>query len=325
MEFDASRLRAEFDVTVADLLEVDALQQASAAWALEEALRAGQQTVADTEARHTAEVAALRSSHAATIAKVESTAKAVVDAEFAMHEAELSSFPTLIQKLMSAHKLGQLEKHGSTTELLTDIANCLESGTTRGRQLSPTSKVFYGLLLNNASPWAHKFVAGVLFGPDLRTRQKVRAAFESGVLEDGLKEGSFDGLKAHLVRYGLESAPGVISEDATTAIRRLDAETIAALGEHVPMGVFSAGVRLWGFDGTNTANTKLIHSVEELKALVAANTALAGYVYVYTWVPIMPHAPWFPFAIIATNNKFDNVLRHPIESFHHHPCEPSAS
>ena len=31
---------------------------------------------------------------------------------------------------------------------------------------------------------------------------------------------------------------------------------------------------------------------------------LASYVYVYTWVPILKNAPWFPFAIIATNNKF---------------------
>jgi hypothetical protein len=46
-----------------------------------------------------------------------------------------------------------------------DVAKCLESGTTRGRTLSPTSKVFYGLLLNNGSPWAHKFVSGILFGP----------------------------------------------------------------------------------------------------------------------------------------------------------------
>lgn len=51
------------------------------------------------------------------------------------------------------------------------------------------------------------------------------------------------------------------------------------------------------------------------------------YVYVYTWVPILPHAPWFPFAIIATNNKFDNVY-HPTDGTHsseeamyvHWPC-----
>jgi hypothetical protein len=84
---------------------------------------------------------------------------------------------------------------------------------------------------------------------------------------------------------------------------------LQALSQHVPDGVLSAGVCLWGFDGTNTANTKLIHSIDELKALFEEKTALAGYVYVYTWVPIVPHAPWFPFALIATNNKFDNVHR----------------
>jgi hypothetical protein len=59
------------------------------------------------------------------------------------------------------------------------------------------------------------------------------AATITTTIEDGLKEESFDGLHTHLVRYGLETVPlpGVISEDATTALRRLDAETITALGE----------------------------------------------------------------------------------------------
>jgi hypothetical protein len=162
-------------------------------------------------------------------------------------------------------------------------------------------------LLNNGSPWAHKFVAGVLFGPILRTSQKARAAFESGVLESGMKDQSFDGLLTHLKRYSLKTVPGVISEDATTSLRRLDAETITALGEHVPDDVLSAGVRLRGFDGTNTENTRLIKSIDELKALVEAKTALAGYVYVYTWVPILPHAPWFPFAIKVSSPPTTNL------------------
>ena len=43
----------------------------------------------------------------------------------------------------------------------------------------------------------------------------------------------------------------------------------------------SVCVRLWGFDGT-TANTRVIKSVDELKQLIEAKTALAGYVYIYT-------------------------------------------
>ena len=306
-EAEVLRLQAAFDATLENMQAESESKRVQAEWVMEEHLRICQQVIADTEVKHAMEVAALRSAHTAAVAEAERTAMAMVDAEAAVHKEELRSFPPLIQKLIRAHKIGELEKHSSTTELLTDIASCLEGGTTRGRQLSPTSQAFYGLLLNNASPWAHKFVAGVLFGPHLRTSQKVRAAFESGVLEDGLKEGSFEGLKTHLAHYGLESTPGIISEDATTALRRLDAETLTSLGEQTPSGVFSAGIRLWGFDATNTANTKLIHSVNELKALVEAKTALANYVYVYTWVPILPHAPWFPFAIIATNNKFDNV------------------
>ena len=178
-EVHATHLQALFDASLADM---QVASTTAAEWALEEALRAGQQAVADAEARHQTEVEMLHSAHANATAEAERTARATVEAEIIMHEAELSSFPPLIKKLMTAHKLGQLEVHSSTTELLTDIASCLESGTTRGRQFSPTSQVFYGLLLNNGSPWAHKFVSGVLFGPDLRTSQKARAAFESGVL-----------------------------------------------------------------------------------------------------------------------------------------------
>ena len=31
---------------------------------------------------------------------------------------------------------------------------------------------------------------------------------------------------------------------------------------------------------------------------------IANYVYVYTWVPVLPHAPHVPFCIVATDNCF---------------------
>ena len=66
--------------------------------------------------------------------------------------------------------------------------------------------------------------------------------------------------------------------------------------------MWRTGIKLWGFDN----GTRVVHSVEELKELFSKKEVMAGYVYVYTWVPILPHAPWFPFAIVATDNKFDN-------------------
>mmetsp|Transcript_47432 Transcript_47432/g.124988 ORF Transcript_47432/g.124988 Transcript_47432/m.124988 type:complete len:285 (-) Transcript_47432:325-1179(-) len=49
-----------------------------------------------------------------------------------------------------------------------------------------------------------------------------------------------------------------------------------------------------------------VKSIEELQELFKSQK-LAGYVYVYTWIPILPGAPWFPFAMVATDNKFDNL------------------
>lgn len=62
------------------------------------------------------------------------------------------------------------------------------------------------------------------------------------------------------------------------------------------------GIKLWGLDGA----PRMIYSMDELKKLFSDHEALASYVYVYTWIPILKNAPWFPFAMVATNNKFDN-------------------
>ena len=224
-----------------------------------------------------------------------------------MEAARLASLPPMIQNLIQASKLGRLDESAPTVQLLNDISVCLKNGTSRGRILSPASKIFYGMLLNNGSAWAHKFVSGVLFGPDLRTSQKARAAFDTMVLEDGLKKESLAGLFKHLENYApVQTVPGIISEDATTGLRRIDAEMLDKMEQNTDADTWKAGVKLWGFDGTNSSNTRSIYSVEDLRVLIEEKTALAGYVYVYTWVPVLPGAPWFPFAIIATDNRFDN-------------------
>ena len=51
----------------------------------------------------------------------------------------------------------------------------------------------------------------------------------------------------------------------------------------------------------------MIRSVTELNDAFDKYQAagLATYVYVWTWIPQLPHAPYFPVIWIASNNRFD--------------------
>ena len=133
--------------------------------------------VHELEAEHVATLKGIRQEQQQAMANMERTCQLRLDAERTLRDAEIAAMPKLIQNLMTAHKLGNLDKNANCTAILTDISTCLKNGSRRGRELSHASKTFYGLLLNNASPWAHKFVSGALFGADLRTSQKARAAF----------------------------------------------------------------------------------------------------------------------------------------------------
>ena len=222
---------------------------------------------------------------------------AIVKAVEAKAALEFAALPSLIQNLMIAHKSGQLLKHHATAELLEGISTCLRNGSTRGRRLNDTEKAFYGMLLNSTSPWAHKFVSQNLFGPDLRTSQKERAGFHAKLDGLGLSHESLVRLHTLLSEYGLHLVPGIVSEDATTALRRIDFELME---KTTAQSQWDAGIRLWGFSG----GLVVVHSIEELRAQFKV-LPLAAYVYVYTWVPLLPNAPWFPFAVIATDNKFN--------------------
>ena len=144
-------------------------------------------------------------------------------------------------------------------------------------------------------------VSGVLFGPDLRTSQKARAAFDHGLVELGVTTDSLKQLKGHLTNFQLEGVPGLVSEDATTALRRLDAELVEELIKNTPAEVWEPKIKLWGVAG----GTRTVGSIDELRELFKSQ-AIAGYVYVYVWIPILKGAPWFSFAMVATDNKFDN-------------------
>jgi hypothetical protein len=265
---------------------------------------AHQREMASVERAHQRETALAQTAHQRETAKHERDMGMLTKA----HEMELASreaasadsfgkLPLVIRNLIVANKTGALEKNATTVALLEGISTCLKNGSTRGRRLNDTEKAFYGLLLNSGSPWAHKFVANNLFGPHLRTTQKARAAFDHKLAELALTRESFVGLKAHLATYKLVEVPGIISEDATTSLRRLDFELLEST---TAQSAWEAGIKLWGFNG----GTVVVHSIGELRSTFQTRE-LAGYVYVWTWVPILEHAPWFPLAIIATNNKFD--------------------
>ena len=284
-----------------DTLTTTGAANSAAAHALHLQLRACEQKFAELQIAQEGEAVRMQAVRGAALAAAERTHRTRRAAERAVEDAEYAKLPAIIRNLTTAHKLGHLDKHSECVDILTDLSECLANGSSRGRTLSHSSKVFYGLLLNNASPWAHKFVSGVFFGPHLRTSQKARAAFDSGLVGLGLTEESLRPLQEiHLKRYGLEDVPGIVSEDATTAIRRLDAELVEHLVKRTPHEVWATGVKLWGFSG----GTRTIMSIEELQKLIKSET-LAAHVYVYVWIPILPNAPWFPFAIVATDNRFD--------------------
>ena len=294
---EAVRLEVQLDA-----MHTNATADAAQLLAVEAQLRDCERQVAELQIAQQDEVKRMEAVRHSAVAAAERTHNARRTAECAVEDAEYAALPALVRNLMTAHKLGNLDKHSECVDILTDLSMCLVNGSSRGRSLSHASKVFYGLLLNNASPWAHKFVSGVFFGPDIRTSQRARAAFDSGLVGLELTEESLRPLKEiHLKRYGLETVPGLVSEDATTSVRRLDAELVEQLVAQTPSEVWTAGVKLWGFSG----GTHTIKSAEELQKLVKTET-LAAYVYIYVWIPILPSAPWFPFAIVATDNKFDH-------------------
>ena len=74
-----------------------------------------------------------------------------------------------------------------------------------------------------------------------------------------------------------------------------------APAEHVSEATWRRGIKIWGMvDGPFT-----VHSLAELRALFTSKTkVIARYVYTYTWVPTAKHAPWFPFIMLASDNKF---------------------
>ena len=176
-------------------------------------------------------------------------------------------------------------------EIVDDMGKSLVS---HGQKRPEAVKGLYVMLLNCGSPWVASFVSQNLGGPNSRTIQRWRGGmmqpFTAGRMIQNLVQ-----LVEILTLYNLLDVPWVWSEDATTCIKRLT----ASLDDNPD------GIEIW-VEGFN--EPVLIKSVKELNDAFEKykKDDLASYVYVWTWVPQLPHAPYFPVMRIASNNRFDH-------------------
>ena len=107
---------------LAPLLEAEGARWAKAVenadWALEESVRTAAANEAALAAAHEASLTRVREATEAALAHMERTMEAKLVAERELQKAELSSLPKVIQNLMTAAKLGNLEKHSETVAIL---------------------------------------------------------------------------------------------------------------------------------------------------------------------------------------------------------------
>ena len=288
--------------------------------------REGERAVAAEQAACCAAVDACVARHRVELEQMEGRLEREFAAQLARVESqrgqELSSFPNYIQNLIRAEKLGHAADHQASIDIISGIATCLAKNATAGRRLNETEKQFYGILLNSQSPWAEKFVSHNLMGPSLRYIKRLRAERAPEIAMEVGEAAVRDVLVPLLVEHDVRDTPGGICEDGTTCCLRLDwerAEVPAepeggggggggdaghsefAAAEHVSEATWRRGVKIWGLVG----GPVMIHSLVELQELFASKTKqMARYVYTYTWVPTAKHAPWFPFIMLASDNKF---------------------
>jgi hypothetical protein len=238
-------------------------------------------------------------------------------------------YPQFLKNFIKAHDEGMLSVHKrpvdqrtdstgllsqALTDILTGISTSLVAGTTEGRKLTKNERLFYAAIYNVKGPWAHTLVQGVMLGPHLDTTRKFRAllskSFDPIWKHEGVPNvaGVRDVMLAMEERYpGLEKAPGIIAEDATSLWRKLEIERMdnRRQDNRKDIHVDKLTVRVWGLNGCCTTEF-MIHSVKDLQELMANCTAddVGCHLYAWVWVPQVRHAPWFPMRIDVTNNKF---------------------
>ena len=208
--------------------------------------------------------------------------------------AEQKNYDEFLQNLLLAHDIAEQtgEPFGgglmstSLNEILTSISTAVRNGTTRGRKLKKNERLFYAALLNTKGPWTHDLVSGILLGPHLRTTKRARSELASGFCAQWCEQ-SVANLLEVLEEFGLDGVPGILSEDGTSILRRLDLERVMSKLHISPSGL---EVHVHGLNG----QPRVIHSKEELKALAStlSEDDIASTLYVWLWVPQADHAPW---------------------------------
>jgi hypothetical protein len=130
-------------------------------------------------------------------------------------------------------------------------------------------------------------------GPHLRTMQMWRGHMSNYL--PGRLEQNMDQLVSSLKKRDLLDVPGVWSEDATTCLKGVSAclDGLEGKGMEVYVEGFPEPIIIKCVKDLNDAFAK--YGID----------GLATYVYVWTWVPQIPHAPFFPVFWVASNNRFN--------------------
>jgi len=230
----------------------------------------------------------------------------------ACESVEKEEYPAFIKNFVDAWKIskklnipyGNGLLNETLEEILEGISITLRNRLTRGRPLKENVRLFYVAILNTKGPWAHNLVSDILLGPSERNTKKLRAELGEGFQSRWHADRSIEGLKATLTDHGLEDAPGLLVEDGSSLLRRVDLERM-----QLPEGGLCVDVH--GLDNNELlkkyGKIPNVHSVDELKELFTGLQAevVATTMYVWAWVPQVQHAPWFPIRCEITNNKFD--------------------
>ena len=133
-------------------------------------------------------------------------------------------------------------------------------------------------VLNHSGAQVHDWLSKLLLGPDVRTTQKARAAFDYPSTL-GLSKEHMDAVIKVLEAWNLLSCPLLLGEDATAQQCRADV-----------MGANQVTL-IFGLNGPTVS----VHSAEELQQLIADKTvSYATLLYVYTLVPLVKGAPYLP-------------------------------
>ena len=200
-------------------------------------------------------------------------------------------WPKFIRAFQHAANNGNLPTH-QLQNLLEDIAKSLQGK----HKWHADSKSFYTCLLNIGSPAVTNFVSKNLLGLDLGTVKKDRAK-RTQEIQRGRVRKNIEHVAGLLEQYHLKDVPCCVVEDATTVITRID----------ITLKQNADGVEEVWADGFS--EPLKVTKLQDLQDYFDEHKdeSIARYVYVWTLVPQVPSAPYFPVFWAANNNKFDST------------------